>query len=1148
MSELILGLDIGVSSLGFALIKKSKEGNADIEKLGVRIIPEDPDFHGKFYSGNNASKNAGRRIARSARRNLDRYQQRRDKLVRILNQHGMMPDEDLLLRISSLELFELRDKAVKQKIELQEIGRIFYHLNQKRGFKSSRKSSSENENLSAYKQELLDNHNALESKTVGQYFYEKLLEDPFFRIKENNFYRSDYQAEFDAIWLMQSKYYPDILTGGPEEIDNRGSLYRLIKNETIYFQRPLKSSKHLIGKCTFETKYGDDGKLLYYKRVMPKSHPLYQEFRIWQQLNNLRATDRENFVITPNKDEKIALWKAAHDLVLLDSRGNLTASRIKNVLKWPKDFALNYEKIEGNKTWRSLQLAIQKAESNIPFSPIGEEDLNDIEQTNFTKLWHCTFAFDSERNTINALMKNFQIPVEQAKMIAQSTGYNSDHGSISARAAKRILPHLWQGMTYDKAVVAAGYEHHSHFTTNVLKDTLEPVSPNSLRNPVVEQILNQVVNVVNALSDEYGKPTEVRVELARELKANAKNRKKISTQQRQTEAENKKIAECLITEHGFKRVNGRDLLRYRLWNETDKKCLYCGQPISFSEVYNGQAEIEHIVPRSRLFSNAMSNLILAHARENRDKGQMTALDYLSSKSDAEKGRYIEVVNGLYNDKKISRSKFQRLLTEGENIPNDFLDRQLNDSQYIAREAISILKTTFPKVYSTTGSVTDLLKDKWQLKHLLEEINLPIYRESGLTEMVEIKDSQGNPKKIEKIKDFNKRSDHRHHALDALVIALTKQSYIQKLNTLNQNHQQYNSLKQSPYDIPPPIKNLRTEAKKHLEGLLISFKKPNSKVLTKKINRIKTSNGMREQTTWSPRGALHEETVLGRIKRYAKSDWKKAIQNPKNIIDVQVQTAVLNLLEREGNPKKALQYLKKNNLEVNGLEITQPLLWEYRYTKRVPLNDQLTKAKISKIIDPRIKELVDERVAEAGNIKAAFKDYNNNPIWFNTSKKIPIRTVTVFDDGNLEAVRNGFVYLKGNHHSLIYQNEDGAFKEKVVSFWEAVARCLENLRETGSIYPIIDRSPLSDGFKLLYSLQINDLFLFDVEPDVNTNLAPHLFRLQKLSESYYVFRHQYQTTLELETDFAFKRIQSLPHFRRIQKVRLSNTGRIIKFGE
>ena len=352
---------------------------------------------------------------------MDRYQLRRDKLIQVLNRFDMMPDEDMLLRLSSIELFELRDRAVREQISLRELGRIFYHLNQKRGFKSSRKSATEEDNATEYKQMLSDNHEALGEFTIGQYFYKKLMENPMFRIKENIFYRADYQSEFDRIWTTQKQYYPEILTGSPGQDDNRGTLYRLIRNDTIYYQRRLKSAKHLIGKCTFEPVLNSNvngSTMKASKRVMPKSHPLYQEFRLWQQINNLRAKDRESKDIVPTEEQRYSIWRAAHNLKELDGHGNLTEAKLKKILLLPKDYALNYEKIEGNKTWRTLQKALEKADVQLAMTQLGEEDLQDPEAAVFTKLWHCTYSFETEKETSNALVKNFGFTKEAAEVIA----------------------------------------------------------------------------------------------------------------------------------------------------------------------------------------------------------------------------------------------------------------------------------------------------------------------------------------------------------------------------------------------------------------------------------------------------------------------------------------------------------------------------------------------------------------------------------------------------------------------------------------------------------------------------------------------------------------------------------------------------------
>ncbi len=1134
-----LGLDIGVNSVGFALVRE-ENNESKIEKLGVRIVTEDPNFHGKFYQGNTASKNAERRLNRGARRNLDRYQLRRDKLIEILEDTGMMPDEDLLLKISSLELYELRYRAIQEKLSLPELGRIFYHLNQKRGFQSSRKGNNE-ENETEYKKKLKENSEGLGSQTIGEYFYHKLMDNPWYRIKENLFFRSDYKAEFDRIWDKQSNYYPNLMTGGPKNTNNKGTLYSLIRNKTIYFQRPLKSAKNLVGKCTFEP----------LKRVIPKSHPLYQEFRIWQQLNNLEIT-HENVKLIPNEEQKTLLWTKLHEPSQLDKLGNLTAASIKKVLGINKNATVNYEKIEGNKTLRAISKALEAVDLDYNFEMPDLKNLREFENTNFVKLWHLTYSIENENHLINCLKKQFNIEAEKALYIAENVGYTSDFGSLSAKAIKKILPGLWDGMKYDQAVQNAGYKHHSKFEDNqAVLEFLPSIKPNTLKNPVVEQILNQVVNLVNNIIQDYGKPDEVRVELARTLKSNARERNSISKKQRDLEKKNKEIMEELKNYPQFKRVSGRDLKRYRLWEETDKLCLYCGQPISFEQVYNGMAEIEHIIPKSRIFSDAMSNLVLAHVKENREKGQMTAYEYLEGKGHNLLKNYEELVSKLYNEKKITKSKFSNLMMKGGDIPSDFLERQLNDTRYISREALNILKQVFPKVYSTSGSITDLLKQNWQLNHVLEEINLPVYRKEGLTYKTEIKDNSGNIKVVERIKDFDKRSDHRHHAVDALVIACTKQSYIQKLNNLNKEFQTYNSLKQSPYEFEMPSKHFRTDVIEHLSSLLISYKKPGTKVLSRKINIYKSASGPKKQITWAPRGSLHEDTVLGKIKRYSKpKDWKDIILNPQNIVNEQVRLAVNELLAQHKDPKGALAYLKKNNLEINGIEVKHPLLWEYKFTKRVRISDNITQPQIDKIIDGRVKDLILERIENYGSIKSAFKNYIDNPILIDIGKKVPLKAITVRDEGNLQSVRNGNVYLKGNHHALIFQSEEGEYQEKMVSFWEAVELALWNLNNTGSIYPIIDRNPNDSGLPLKYSLQINDLFVIGNHPNElsQAELSLSLFRVQKLSKGDYFFRQQYQTKIDIDKEFSMRRINSLKKFNDIYKIRLNHVGNILQIGE
>ncbi len=1146
----ILGLDIGVNSVGFAIIAADeKNKGSKIITSGVRIVTEDPNFHGKFYTGNSASKNAERTTKRGIRRLNNRYKHRKQELIEVLTEFNMMPDEDLMYRATVLELYALRNDATKQRLELYEIGRVFYHLNQRRGFLSNRKSQSDEETSSDYLNKIKDLDEKVKDTTIGGYFYQLLTTNPFYRIKENIFPRKEYIKEFDTIWQCQKKYHPEVLTGGPGEY-NKGTLYQRIRNEIIYYQRPLRSAKHLVSNCRFEP----------LKKVAPKSSPLFQVFRIWQQLNNLEAKSPANEVYRPTPAQRIKLFEALHNPKELSARGTLTRPKILKLLTLPKDYYLNFDDIEGNKTLLRLFYALSSAEIEQPsdflfYNPLTKEE----EKGGLWQLWHITYSLPTENDVINTLLKHFPFSEPQAKIIASKTGYTADFGNVSAKAIKRLLPHLHDGLHYDKACKEVGYDHVGDIGLDrerILKEKLELVQPNTLRNPVAEQILNQVVNVVNTIISKYGRPDEIRVELARELKNNAKQRQKITKLNKDLNRKNEGIRQRLLKEHGFKRVNARDLLRHRLWEETEQRCLYSGKTIGFTDLYNGKTEIEHILPKSRSFSNNMSNYIVAFESENTLKGQRTAYDYIKTKGDKFLNDYVDTVNRLFDQAKISKTKRDTLLCPGEEIPSDFIDRQIKDTQYISREAVKILKDVCQKVTTTTGSVTDFLREKWGLKHVMEELNIEKYRSVNQTEKITIKDDQGKDKEIERIKDFSKRDDHRHHAVDAILVALTSHSIIQKLNNLNKEHESYSALKGSALNIPEPFSDLRGRVKEQLENILVSFKKPNSKVLSRKTNKAKTKEGAKAQETWVPRGSLHEDTIMGEMKWY--KEHKVPLDKKFNSLELVVNKEVKQLLTDRlalfnNDPKKAFEKLDKNPVIYKGVELKDVHIWDRKFTKRVPVSENITAAQIGKVVDKKIKQLLEDRISDSGSIKEAFKDYISNPLFLDSAKTIPIKNVTVFDEGNLQQVREGFAYTKGNHHAIIYTDGNGNFKEKIVPFWYAVEQCLLNLKTTGTIYPIIDKTPDENGWKFYTSLQINDLFVLDLDPreidffsSKNRSLvACHLYRVQKISKGDYFFRHQYETSLERNEPFALRRYRSPKELQKATKVRLNHLGEIIE---
>jgi CRISPR-associated endonuclease Csn1 len=1190
----ILGLDLGVSSVGMSVIYENGS-DKKIAELAVRIIPEDPNFHGKFYSGNTASKNLERTKNRGIRRGNQRFKQRRDNLYRTLKENNIFPNESLF-KLDALSLYELRYKAVTQKITLEEIGRVLIHLNQRRGFSSNRKSNNEEEKSSDYKKRITELQYELGEMTIGQKLYLELKEsnNPIsILIRERTYLRSSYIEEFDRIFECQKTFYPLILTGGINEDDNKGTLYDTLKNKILFFQRPLKSQKGLVSECNFEKHH----------KSINKSSPFFETFRIWQRINDLSWKTTKGETRYPTLEQKKLLFNKLFKGEDLNVKGELTVTKIKEVLGYSKNdkIYLNFTELDGSKTYRLIKNALVKANLNkIENYLFFNYHIND-EKGGLFELWHILYSLPTEVEIINTLKKRFKITLEQATIIAKEVGFNADFGSLSTRAIKKLLPYLENGLGYNQACDKVGYDHSGYKTKIELKGKLENIKQNSLRNPVVEQVLNQVVNIVNLAIEKHGMFDEIRVELARELRNSAKTRKKITKSNADNKRANDNTRERLKTEYDFKIVNGRDIQRYNLWNETNQICLYCNSPISKTDFLTGQADIEHILPKSRSFSNNMNNFILAHKKCNSTKGQMTAYDFMS-KSSEKLNEYIEKVNTIYNDGKgkISRAKFENLMCSGEDIPSDFVERMKKDSQYISKEAVKMLKTVCENTYTTTGQITDFLREKWGLKEVLKEINFEKYESIGQVEVKEIKDSIGKTKSIKIIKNWTKRDDHRHHAIDALICALTNQKIIFKLNNLNKIYQleketltkeerlqiekilSENAPEDVKFDLKtfaehsdnyfdPPFHNFKEETKKHLDNIFISIKKT-TKVLSPTFNKAKKID---IQKTWTPRGRLHEETIMGQVKRITD---KKTKLNEKfyfldNIVDKGVKGVIENYLKQyNGKPEIAFssKNLKQNPLIYKGKEIKDVSIYETTCTKRVKISENITEAQIEKITDNKIKKLLKKRISDhSGKLKQAFANINDNPIWLNKEKGIQIKTITVFDESKVEKVRDGFVKTGGNHHAIIYKTEDGKYNDKVVSFWEAVEIGLLNIQSKGNPYPIIDKSDDSFLGKFQFSMQINDLFVFDLKHSLNPQndneinlldsnnrslISKKLFRIQKMSkkssgEFDVHFRHHLETTILRDIpELTWINLRSNKLLHRLTKIRINSLGEIIKIGE
>ncbi|MBR4147342.1 MAG: type II CRISPR RNA-guided endonuclease Cas9 [Bacteroidales bacterium] len=1086
------------------------------------------------------------------------------------------------------ENYQWRCAALSEKLDLEQLAVVLQEIN------------GQINNASGYLGNISDRSKALyfNKQTVGQYQMAQLDNNPNYSLKNQVFYRQDYLNEFETIWETQAKYHPELTQ----------DLKKEIRDIVVFYQRPLKSQKGLISFCEFESRQIEveiDGKKKIKTiglRVCPKSSPLFQEFKIWQILNNIQVISEQEGKRFLFQEEKEKLFAE------LNYKEKMSKAEVIRLLYGnQKGIEINYKDLEGNKTQAALFKAYQTI---IEMSGHGEYDFSKIpaikaveivsevfaglgfntdilkfdpslegkafEHQPMFKLWHLLYSYEGDKSElgnqklIEKLSDAYGFDKEYATVLA-GVVFPEDYGSLSSKAIRKILPHLKDGLDYSVACEYAGYRHSKNSLTKeeiankVLKDKLDLLPRNSLRNPVVEKILNQMVNVVNAIIDEYGKPDEIRIELARELKKSAKEREELTKSINQTTRLHEEHVKVLQAEpFNLTHVSRNDIIRYKLYEElklNGYKTLYSNTYIPREKLFSKEFDIEHIIPQAKLFDDSFSNKTLEVRQVNIDKGNSTALDFVEEKYGGQGTmEYKSRVENLFKNNVISKTKRDKLLMKEADIPSGFINRDLRDSQYIAKKAREILEGLVRFVVPTTGSITDRLREDWQLVDVMQELNWDKYNRLGLTEIIEGRDGQ----RIRRIKDWTKRNDHRHHAMDALTIAFTKRSYIQYLNNLNAREDKASSVYgiekkelhrdshgKLRFNPPMPLEEFRAEAKRKLDEILVSIKAKN-KVVTQNVNVTKNKTGKNRKLQLTPRGQLHLETVYGSSKRY--------------VVKV------------------------KNKVKTVGFETI--------YTIRKEVTPDL---KLDKVVDIHIRQILQARLDEyGGDPKKAFVNLEDNPIWLNKEKGIAIKRVTITGisnaeslhdkrdkDGNLVLDENGkmqpvdFVNTGNNHHVAIYRkprldkngqqivDDNGEpqyeLDENIVSFYEATSRAIQGI-------PIIDREfKREEGWQFLFTMKQNEYFVFpkyDDKGNMEFNpldydeawyknpanyavISPNLFRVQKMATKDYYFRHHLETVVDEKTplrDITWKRIRNADSLSNIVKVRINHIGKIVSIGE
>ncbi len=803
----VLGLDIGTNSIGWALIDDEKSKIVD---TGVRIFQEGVN---RTTSGSEESKNADRRIARGIRRQNARYRSRRDDLIVSLIKLQMYPKEkDEEANFYKIDPYEIREKGLDEKLTLLEIGRALFHINQRRGFKSNRKTATKE------KGKIYDGKGEIAgitetAKAISEESYRTLGEylaylDPKEKRRRNRYtLRSMYSDEFNILWEKQRQFYPEILTD-----DAKNCIY-----DAIFFQRKLKSQKHTIGYCTFEPK----------KRCAPKSSPVFQYYRILEQVSRLTITTDNRFGEKLTDDERFLLTNE------LNERSELKFSRIKKILKLPPDSYFNLEqqkKLLGNRTGYEFAKAFGK-KCWFSFSPEKKHEIWHTLHFSNDDEWLKKYASEKwglDSNSVEKLMK-----------VSLENGY----ARLSSKAMKNIIPFFEEGMAYDKAALEAGYHHSQTFKNRGNMEKLP--EPENIRNPIVQQALYELRKVMNEIIEKYGKPNVIRVELLRELKLPKEKRENILLDNRRREKKANEIRARLKEELGFLNPSREDIQKYLLWEECNKICPYTGKQISLAGLYNGDFEIEHIIPYSRSLDNSMANKTLSLKELNLEKGNKTPFEAFSGDSE----RWDEIKQRVKKNMPWKLKKFT-IEDAAEEIDDDFFHHQFTDSAYIAGEVHKYLKYICEKVQVAKGSATFQLRHLWGLDKILSgDINI------------------------------KNRDDHRHHAVDALVIANITPGFLKKLSTYSKfgyeaTHEKF----------PVPWENFRKYAGSSINNILVSHR------VNKRV-----------------RGKLHKDTFYGKIRlRNGKETYvvRKPLKSLtpnmiKNIVDPVVRKTVLKRLRSMG---------------------------------------------------------------------------------------------------------------------------------------------------------------------------------------------------------------------------------------------------------
>jgi CRISPR-associated protein Cas9/Csn1, subtype II/NMEMI len=884
----ILGLDIGVASLGWSIVECDPADNfrpCSLLNAGAHLF--EAGTEGDIERGKDEARNVQRRTARLVRRQTWRRARRKRKLLKALIRYGLLPDPaslgmgidpelrrplDIDAYLKHLDYgpsglarkwarcngsphtdqlrwcYLLRGAAAARPVDVFEFGRALYHLAQRRGFQSNRRADAKkSEDAGTVKQAIGELSQRIEqfaasggTPTLGAYLASLNPDEQ--RLRGRWTARSMYSAEFEHIWNTQAAVHgvPD---QAKEEI-----------RKAIFWQRPLKNQAHLIGHCS----------LIPTEKRCPIANRRYQRFRMLQAVNHLQIAEPDTSPRFLSPEERAVLVR------VLETEGDLTFARVKTLLGLKKTTAFNLERggekrIVGHRTDAKLRAVF------------GER---------FDAMT------DAERDAVVHDLRSFGLPEALERRGARKWGLTGDvlknfaridledeYAPISLLAIERLLPAMESGLPYATA------------RKQVFPESLAPAEPldelppvtdtlDELRNPAVIRALTEVRKLVNAIIRKYGKPAIIRIELAREIKNPRKVRERITRNIREREKERAAIVARIQREAGLSRVTRDDIERVLLAEECGWICPYTGRQICWDTLLgkSSQFDIEHIWPRSRSLDDSLMNKTLCYHEENRSRKRgFTPCEAYGG----DPARFEEILGRIRLwkcDPFVRAHKLARFQEKA--IPEGFTNRHLSDTRFIARATADYLGLLYGgrvdggpeegspgirRIQVCTGGLTAWLRSGWGIAGLL-----------GAT-------------------GEKNRTDHRHHAVDAIVIALSDARAVQTLARAATEAEQRGKARAFE-TIDEPWSGFRDDVKSVIDRIIVSHRQSR-----------KVSGPLHDQSIYSR--AMNGPLGPHRIRKELHKLTPSEIRDGK-IVDQRALAAIRAKLEELNKPNPSPQDLIK----------------------------------------------------------------------------------------------------------------------------------------------------------------------------------------------------------------------------------------------